>query len=484
MKIVLFGLGKKYRTFTRELDYLLKSDSIVALMDNNAFAIGLCDGKKVISPDELGTVDYDFVLITSIYYLEMKTQLLQMGVQRQRIISIEDYKLIKKQGKLEKHFVTEISKNREAGKRVLLISSEFGINGATVAIENAALALQNRGWEVCLASGGDRYSEYLKHFSDIGLNVFFFESFPFIGGKDLDVVKHFDYVIVNVFQSIKYVYTFLNMKPILWWVHENPDRFGSNIYNNTRINYSDISEGKWMKAVRIDAVSRISKKALEYYYPNVVSGLLPYGLYDERRSNVKKTGKIVFNVVGALCERKGQEFFIKAAKRLEKKYHGRSEFWIVGGYDENDPFYKSILRDVGGDRAIRILGHKSRAEMLDIYEQTDISVCSSRGECLQVVTVEGMMHEKICITTDATGMTDYITDGENGLIFESENVDALYEKMKWCVEHYGDIEYETMRHKARATYEKYFTMEVFGRKLEEELELAKKKWEKNWKNER
>ena len=41
------------------------------------------------------------------------------------------------------------------------------------------------------------------------------------------------------------------------------------------------------------------------------------------------------------------------------------------------------------------------------------------------------MHGKVCIVSDATGISDYISDGINGFVFKSGVVSELIEKMNW-----------------------------------------------------
>ena len=84
------------------------------------------------------------------------------------------------------------------------------------------------------------------------------------------------------------------------------------------------------------------------------------------------------------------------------------------------------------------------------------------------------MHGKICITTDNTGVADYIEDGRNGFVVEAGNVTALAQCMTQI--HQQIDEMQSIRSAARATYETHFTMEAFGERLEAELQAAKRKW--------
>ena len=90
--------------------------------------------------------------------------------------------------------------------------------------------------------------------------------------------------------------------------------------------------------------------------------------------------------------------------------------------------------------------------------------------------VEGLMYGKICITTDATGIADYMTDGVDGFIVRADNAEALAQRMEIAIRRMDDL--LPMRKAARACYEKYFSMKVFGDRLESELWKTIHTWKK------
>lgn len=91
-KIVLFGVGKVFKAFMRMYD----SDkvNILAACDNNSKLHGtqVC-GVKVCKPDEIGNLNCDYVIITSSYFEEINSKLLELGFEDMAIINFyEVYK--------------------------------------------------------------------------------------------------------------------------------------------------------------------------------------------------------------------------------------------------------------------------------------------------------------------------------------------------------------------------------------------------------
>lgn len=124
--------------------------------------------------------------------------------------------------------------------------------------------------------------------------------------------------------------------------------------------------------------------------------------------------------------------------------------------------------------AVKLLGERTRAEMDCIFQEIDAVVCASQEETLSIAVIEGMMSEKICITTNNTGIAHYIDDGRNGFLVEYGDTDALAQRMEQIIaDQYG---MQSMRKAARETYEKYFSMEAFSGRLEEMICETKREW--------
>lgn len=102
-----------------------------------------------------------------------------------------------------------------------------------------------------------------------------------------------------------------------------------------------------------------------------------------------------------------------------------------------------------------------------LYRQIDTIICFSYEETMSLTVIEGMMHNKTCITTDQTGVAEYIEDYINGFICRAGDAGDLADKCKWILTHKKEC--EMIAQNAHKTYEKYFTLEQLGQRLEKEL---------------
>ncbi len=460
-KIVIFGVGRKYR-YIREkyIDFLQKYD-IVAYLDNNEDLWETpLDNSIIMPPRFIQKTEYEKVILMADYVKDMKKQLLGLGVPKDKIALWDEFFCKAQQGE----FFTygQIPFHLSAKKRMLLISVELAYNGGTMAIVNAAIALKLQGYDVtiCAAGGNDKLiEEIVSH----NIRIVIVPAINYPEEMELNWVRQFDIVIVNVFQMIRCACEISCIKPVIWWIHECSHE-QVEIYARIRDNYSEYDNLAAMRNIRIVAVSAIAAKNFNFFYKDRIKEILPYGvldLYSDRNNDVH--GKCVFAIIGSVLPRKAQSVFLDAVAMLAKEEKENTEFWIVGNCGE-DPYSVEVREKSEKMPEVKMLGELDREHVQEKYAQISVVVCASLEETMSMAITEAMMNEKVCITTDATGMADYIEDGVNGFICHAGDTESLYEKMKWVLNH--KEQWKEVERNARDTYEKYFTLDKFGQRLQ------------------
>ena len=459
MKIVIFGVGKTYHDKKFNIS---PQDNIEAFLDNDLSLQGkTVDGITVYEPSHIRDMQYDKIVLMSDYAYEMKRQLLNMQVSEETIWTWKRYQCERFRGVLK--LFCYHGHHGEHKRRILVLSTYLDYNGGTIAVVHAVMALQSRGYYVVLAAPSGN-QEFIEETAGQGVNIVLCPAVYHLDRSEIYWIDQFDVVMVNVFQMLPCACEISKFKPVLWWLHE-PSASYSNIYERTRkefFQYDDISE---MKFINIAAVSKIAKRNFEAYYPDRVDNILPYGIPDEYISVAEEKGsdKFTFAIIGAVEEIKAQKIFVQAVLSFAKEELEDLEFLIIGP-DQADAYYREVKTLADKVPQINILGRLTREEMKAIYQKIDVVVCASMEECLPTVITEGMMHGKVCITTEMTGMTEYITSGENGFLCKAGDAGSLWNVMKWIAEHRSEL--QNIRENARETYQNNFSMESFGERLE------------------
>lgn len=459
MKIVIFGTGRFYQNRKEEIP---SDTEIVAFLDNNEALHGqYMDGCPIVSPCEAKELCYDKIILMSASEEAMKIQLLSLGIDSQSIWYWGEFVSEYGRNVLKVYYAQNNIIKPE--KRILLITTYLDYVGGTIAALYAAKALQSRHYSVFLAAPGGN-KRFIDETLEEGIHVIISPSLPFVHKKGLFWIQQFDVVIVNVFQMVLCACEISRIKPVLWWIHEP-----GVLYEETLSQFQKYICMEQLKKCGIYAVSNIAQRNFNTCFMDRIEKVLPYGIPDCAKSTDLKneTDDLVFALIGAVCPRKAQDVFIKAVKLLKEEERKNAQFWLIGyiGTDEYSNQMRSLAAE---DEALKIMGLLTRSEIYEIYDKIDVVVCPSREDPLPIVVTEGMMYGKTCIVSDKAGNVQYITDKENGLICKAADAENLCEQMRWVIQNKEKL--SAIGTASRQTYEKYFSMESFGQRLDEALQ--------------
>lgn len=461
LRIVIFGTGKFYQN--RQDEIKACNVEIVAFIDNNLNLQGqYIDNILVSSPYCIQQLIFDKIILMSIRTTakEMRKQLIDLGIDEINIWSWERFNSEMARGKFYYYKNKKLNKKY---KKILIITSILNYSGASLAAVYAAQRLQEQNFNVVLmAPKGEQ--KFIKEISSNKINVVICPAVPYLHEEEKLFIEQFDIVVVNVFPMILCAVECSYLKPTYWWLHES-----ISVYEEFIEEYA--VTGEMLNKVNILAVSDVAKKNFEKFYNVERVKVLPYGIPDNSciMKNKKKDEKIIFAIIGSFMKIKGHDILLKAVNNLTKTDRLKTEFWFIGGFNKESDYYIELQDIMQENSKIRFWGELNRKEMDEIYSYIDVVLNPSRQDACPIVVTEGMMHSKICVTTNVTGMAQYIEDGKNGFICNVEDVDSLCKKISWIISHKDEL--DEIRKNARLTYEKYFTMEKFGERLEKALGL-------------
>lgn len=463
VRIVIFGTGIFYKK-RREKFYKVENIQICAFLDNNKERRGtFLDNIPIFSPQDLNNINYDYIVLMSGQAPEMYEQLIEKEVERSKILYWEEFNA--KFYPRKKNYCVKDCKNTEYRKKVLIITSNIGYDGGAITAIYAAKCLQLKGYKVDLLAP-DGNIRLINEINSYNIEVILYNILPYIDMEEW--MKEYNIVIVNTFPMIQCACKISQYRPVLWWIHES-----SCAYCMRLKQFSIYANIENMQKINIYAVSNIAKRNFNFHFLNRIQKVLNYGIPDMcKLSNKLNTKKgVIFAIVGAVYELKAQKVFLEAANRV--KTDNEVEFWIIGEIEEN-AYGIQVMELVQRNSRAKVMGVLSREEIYHIFPEIDVVVCPSKEDSLPIVMTEAMMFHKVCIASDHTGTADFIIDGENGFIVETNNVEMLRERMQWAIDHKEQL--ARIGDNARKTYEKYFSMEVFVNNLEQAVKETIAQW--------
>lgn len=144
----------------------------------------------------------------------------------------------------------------------------------------------------------------------------------------------------------------------------------------------------------------------------------------------------LIGIVGRLIDVKHHDLFLNAAAQFHAE-SPRAHFVIVG-----DGILRSSLeqlaRDLGIGQAVHFIGWQQ--DMPDIYADMDCIAITSLNEGTPVPLIEGMVVGVPVVATDVGGVRDLLGGGEFGRIVPPDDVPALVDAFRACLESDHDPE--------------------------------------------
>ena len=184
---------------------------------------------------------------------------------------------------------------------------------------------------------------------------------------------------------------------------------------------------------------RITNKSLEVIHNGSGNGV-DTERFDPELSDIKKQSKKIrgdfrnlsFLFVGRIVGDKGINELVEAFDRLSKEFSD-VRLNLVGLYEKNlDPIRPSTLDIIRSNT--RIIEYGQQRDVRPFYSASDIFVLPSYREGFPNVVMEAGAMGLPCIVTDISGCNEIIIPGRNGIIIPKQNVDALYNAMRQCIE--------------------------------------------------
>lgn len=461
MNIIIFGTGKIYK----EQAFNVR-DSVIALVDNSKSKIGtIIDGHRVISPNDLYKCDYDIIVVMARDKQDIENQLVELGIERNRIWHWRKYLAYSQKTQLEKYKINEENVDVSKGKRVLIASTEMDFSGSVIVALYAAEVLLNTGFKVSIIAP---YVEkaVVDKFVLKGIEVIQYSILRYAKYDELIKVCEFDYLLANTFTMKSVVENVTGKKPVLWWIHE-----ASNIYKSYIQEFGIVAKEKYEK-VLIKAVSNVARNNFNKCYMDILREIMPYGIPDEKilSSYDNESNNVTFAIIGGLCENKCQKDVIETFVKLQCYYGDAIKLYVVGNY--SNVYGVSLLQKYADNQGIMFTGTLNRKQIFDIYTEMDAVICASIEDCLPVVMTEAMMCEKAIICSDGTGTAGVIRNGIDGFIFHVGNINELFDICKYIIDNKENL--KKIGKNGRKIFEENFSIDCFQTKLLNALNEAEK----------
>ena len=136
-----------------------------------------------------------------------------------------------------------------------------------------------------------------------------------------------------------------------------------------------------------------------------------------------------------------------------------TRFLIVGSGEDEEKL-KRLAEDLGVTDAVIFMGYRS--DIQNIMRQLDLIVLSSLWEGLPLTPIEAFSVGKTVVATAVDGTVEIVKDEYNGLLVKARNSKQIANKVCELIQ---NVERRKMyERKAKETFEKEFSFELFGQR--------------------
>lgn len=142
--------------------------------------------------------------------------------------------------------------------------------------------------------------------------------------------------------------------------------------------------------------------------------------------------------VGQLSTHKGHDNAIHAFARIIKDFPNARLLLAGGGSSKLVDYYKNLAIEHGVSDKVSIPG-KQLGNIQDVYRAADLTLSLSKvGEGFGLVPYESALIGTPFIAPEFGAVIEFVKDKETGLLVDTNDIDAVSDKIRWALSHKGD----------------------------------------------
>ena len=220
--------------------------------------------------------------------------------------------------------------------------------------------------------------------------------------------------ILNIHGIIQIEHILYNLKTKLFWLTSYKGL--SSTLRYCKIADRIVTYSEFMRT-NIATWYRVNRDKIE-----VIPNGVDVRKFSEGESGLLLEGDPAILYLGALANFKSVDILIPAIARLRSELPGL-KLHIVGPGDKTD--LKSLAKKEEVEKYVVFHGDVPPENTPQYYKAADICIFPSRRDSAGITLLEAMASGTPVIASNRGGTPEIISNGENGILFEPEDADAL-----------------------------------------------------------
>lgn len=183
-------------------------------------------------------------------------------------------------------------------------------------------------------------------------------------------------------------------------------------------------------------VSEFNRNFVLEHYPEVAAakiivrylGVDPLGIGVPAVQPERDPARLTILTVGRLHPVKDHAFLLHACYEL--KTRGTDFLCLIAGEGPQRPWLEHLIRNLGLQGQVKLLGHLCRSELDACYRLCDLAVLTSRSEGIPLALMEAMAHCKTVLAPAITGIPELVRNGETGFLYHPGSLEDFVAKIE------------------------------------------------------
>lgn len=349
--------------------------------------------------------------------------------------------------------------------KILLLSNDFepAIGGVGVHVTNLAVSLKKLNHEVTVLAG-DEFRAVCKDDDYVEFDYYGVKVVRFYIGKDIEIdgekkpiyrvdtewgihnyqtcyiekalkylrnnksqydIIHAHHILIST--AYKVIQSYLNI-PMIITFHQ--------IYLDKSMLKEALSRYHAFNCNAGICVSDEIKKSIEAHNPSLPLFMINNAVedIDMKLSDILNKKKFRILYCGRLTKTKGVEYLIYATKILCNSKYSQLTVDIVGDGEELE-YLKDLAIVLSIENNIIFHGKKSKAELKNLYLESEIVILPSEKEGFATVALEAMSYGACVVASDIPSFREMITHKKTGILVPFGNPEKLSEAISYLLNH-------------------------------------------------
>lgn len=182
-------------------------------------------------------------------------------------------------------------------------------------------------------------------------------------------------------------------------------------------------------------VSEFNRQHIVKNYPGISPenvrvqrmGVNVFTNHDEAEKPAVPDPRLVMLAVGRLHIVKDHAFLLRACSVLKSR--GVRFICLIAGEGPERANLENLVRDLGLQRHVTLLGHVPKAKLGNYYAMCDVAVLTSSSEGIPLTLMEAMANGRTVLAPAITGIPELVVDGVTGFLYRPGSVDDFVERI-------------------------------------------------------